>query len=84
VGTPLPVNADQVSLGTLFCIGTGCPVTFLSAIPTTYAGPAPTQIAGMTQINFNLGESPPTSFVVAAAASTGGYSNTFQIYVAGQ
>ncbi len=93
VGTPLPVNANSVSPGTLICAGTGCPVTIFSPMPTTYAGPASTQVAGMTQINFNLGASPPHSFVVAAAlgsgvvatgTASGGYSNTFQIYVAGQ
>lgn len=84
VGEPLPVNAGAVSLGTLTCVDMGCPVTLLAPTQTTYAGPAPLLIAGTTQINFNLGESPPNSFVVSVASASSPYSNTFQIFVASQ
>jgi uncharacterized protein (TIGR03437 family) len=84
VQMPLPINTYQPTLGTPACVGRGCPITILVPAVTTYAGPAPTQIAGMTQINFNLGPSPQPSFIVTAGTTPSGrYSNAFQIYVAG-
>jgi len=51
VGMPLPVNTEQWSVGYLFAtIQTGA--HFTSVVDVKYAGPAPFQTAGVSQINF--------------------------------
>jgi len=82
--SPLPVNAYPVTIGVPFHIGF---VPAMSYLPADYAGPAPLQIAGTSQINFHASYMPATgtdSLYVEVKTSTGTIqSNGFRIYVAG-
>jgi len=82
-GNTAPVNADQVRWE--HCSASVRLARQLSLRHPNHLRRTRTHAnAGMTQINFNLANPLHTLFGRAAAASTGGYSNTFQIYVAGQ
>ncbi len=86
-GSPLPVNTFPVTLEVLMAIGFN-----LAAfpVPTTYAGPAPFQIAGTSQINFNVSyvglgtpaAGGPTLLLRVQTPSGAVSSNSFRIYVA--
>jgi uncharacterized protein (TIGR03437 family) len=84
VGSPLPVNTLPVQLQ---CPGgTNCPVEITYS--TLYAGPAPDEIAGVSQINFYAGDAVLDDglFPLYLAVETPSglvLSNAFQIYVTG-
>jgi uncharacterized protein (TIGR03437 family) len=84
VGSPLPVNTLPVQLQ---CQGpANCPKEITYS--TIYAGPAPDEIAGVSQINFYAGDAAPDNGLVplylAVQAPSGlVLSNAFQIYVTG-
>jgi uncharacterized protein (TIGR03437 family) len=83
--SPLPVNAYSVTIGVPFNIGL---VPAMSYLPAEYAGPAPLQIAGTSQINFKAASlaSPGASSLAYVDVNTPArmvQSNGFRIYVAG-
>src|ERR1035438_4406351 len=85
VGTPLPADALPAQV---YWLGSGF-FAGLIAIPldVTYAGPAPFEVAGLSQINFVVGGSvlylavgqPSVGLLIAPCSSRG-----FQVYVAPQ
>ena len=80
VGLPLPVDVLPVSMSTISATqGANIPIT------VDYAGPAPFEVAGVSQINFrvdaNVGGLYATFLYVGASGSEG-QSNPFYIYVA--
>jgi uncharacterized protein (TIGR03437 family) len=82
--SPLPVNSYSVTIGVPFQIGV---VPAMSWLPAEYAGPAPLQIAGTSQINFHASYMPTTglnSLYLEVKTPAGKIqSNGFRIYVAG-
>jgi uncharacterized protein (TIGR03437 family) len=91
VGTPLPVNAYQVVFGkSLTAVFNPTPI-FVD-FPTTYAGPAPSLIAGTVQVNFNLADalidglpltsSTPVTLAVETPSGAMITANAFEIYIA--
>ena len=84
VGSPLPVNTLPVQLQ---CQGpANCPKEITYS--TIYAGPAPDEIAGVSQINFYAGDAAPDNglvplYLAVQAPSGPVLSNAFQIYVTG-
>ena len=80
--SPLPVNTWPATIGVPFHIGL---VPAMSYLPAYYAGPAPTQIAGTSQINFKASYMPtsldPLYLEVNAPSGTI-QSNGFRVYVA--
>jgi uncharacterized protein (TIGR03437 family) len=90
VGLPLPANVFPVTVG----FPVGAPpfgTTIFNPFEVTYAGPAPYQVAGLSQINFKLG--PPANqtdlFPYAGlqgitVAVPSGKSQPFAVYVAKQ
>jgi uncharacterized protein (TIGR03437 family) len=84
VGSPLPVNTLPVQLQ---CQGpTNCPAEITYS--TLYAGPAPDEIAGVSQINFYasdavLDDGLVPLYVAVQTPSGLVLSNAFQIYVTG-
>jgi len=78
VGFPLPTNTLQAYVGAITLIGGPPTGTVFSAFPTTYAGPAPYQVAGTSQLNFRPASGP---IYVEVGSST---SPAFQVHVAGQ
>jgi len=87
IGLPLPVNSLTVTLECAPDLTPACPVQ------TTYGGisaePAPYQIAGMSRVNFNagyavLGDGTFPIFLAVGTPLGVIFSNSFQIYVAGQ
>lgn len=90
VGLPLPANVFPVIVG----FPVGAPpfgTTIFNPFEVTYAGPAPYQVAGLSQINFKLG--PPASqtdlFPYAGlqgitVAVPSGTSQPFAVYIANQ
>jgi uncharacterized protein (TIGR03437 family) len=84
VGSPLPVNTLPVQLQ---CQGgTNCPAEITYG--TLYAGPAPDEIAGVSQINFYasdavLDDGLVPLYVAVETPSGLVLSNAFQIYVTG-
>ena len=93
IGVPLPV--DSLPAYVYWFEDTGFIGTIAVSTPVIYAGPAPYEVAGVSQINFvaadttqqNVGQAP---FVLQAGGSppigvlVEGGSNAFLVYVAGQ
>ncbi len=82
--SPLPVNAYPATIGAPFSIGVVPAMSYLTA---AYAGPAPTQIAGTSQINFRASYMSSlvglNSLYLEVNAPSGTIqSNGFRIYVA--
>ncbi len=79
VGLPLPVNVLALDITM-----TGPPSANLTAgLTVDYAGPAPDELAGLTQIDAHLYGSvvPPFPFAVIVTGAGGSGSNPFRIYV---
>lgn len=80
VGFPLPANVLPVSMSTMSPTG-GAPIP----ITVLYAGPAPGEVAGVSQINFTVNANvtgPYATFVAAGLPGSQAVSNGFSIYVA--
>ena len=87
IGFPLPVNALTVTLECPRNLITACPAQITYS--AEYAGPAPFQIAGMSQINFSAGDLVIDDgefplFLAVGPPSGVIFSNAIQIYVASQ
>src|ERR1039458_8380207 len=82
VGVPLPTNVLTVGVEADFTIGIPFGVAVTTPFDVKYAGPAPSLVAGASQINFQVGEFPSYGAVYLNLAST--YSPGFEVYIAGQ
>jgi uncharacterized protein (TIGR03437 family) len=81
VGLPLPGNVLAFGVEAIYWgIAFASPV--YEPFNVTYAGPAPNLVAGISQINFQVGRFPSNSQIRLDLTST--LSPSFQIYVAGQ
>ena len=82
VGLPLPANVLTVGVEADFTIGIPFGVAVKTPFDVKYAGPAPSLVAGASQINFQVGEFPSYGAIYLNLAST--YSPGFEVYIAGQ
>jgi uncharacterized protein (TIGR03437 family) len=82
MGLPLPTNVLTVGVEADFTIGIPFGVAVTTPFDVKYAGPAPSLVAGASQINFQVGEFPSYGAVYLNLAST--YSPGFEVYIAGQ
>jgi uncharacterized protein (TIGR03437 family) len=78
VGFPLPTDILQSYVGAITLIGGPPTGTMFIPFPMTYAGPAPYQVAGTSQINFK----PSSGSIYLEVGSI--TSPAFQVHVAGQ
>lgn len=84
VGLPLPVN---VSPAQIWVPPLGLPGSQPTLLTLKYAGPAPFQVAGVSQINFVVQDSIPLFLQAGSTISLEGgplRSNPFQVHVAGR
>ena len=81
VPLPLPSNVYAITVGASDTVGENCLLACnWQPFTVEYAGPAPYLVAGATQINFQT-----TNYLGAIYVTTlQGWSQGFQIYVAGQ
>jgi uncharacterized protein (TIGR03437 family) len=90
VGLPLPTNTLPVTVG--FTVGAPpFGTTIFNPFEVTYAGPAPYEVAGASQINFKLGPPanqtdlyPYAGLQNISVAVPSGTSQPFAVYVANQ
>jgi uncharacterized protein (TIGR03437 family) len=87
VGLPLPVNTLAIRLGAQCITSAECPPQ--SVYDFSYGGPAPSLIAGASQVNFTAGDAASAELYLQVEISSGGAislanSNAFRIYVASQ
>ncbi len=81
VPLPLPSNVLAITVSASDTVGENCLVACVwQPFTVQYAGPAPYLVAGASQINFQAANYPGAIYVTTIA----GYSQGFQIYVAGQ
>jgi uncharacterized protein (TIGR03437 family) len=76
VGTPLPVN--QLPMQLFMECSLGC---FPPPLDVIYAGPAPSLIAGASQINFRANVSTYLHLYIAVGSQPQAFSNSFEVYV---
>lgn len=82
VGLPLPVNEMPVGVA----YNSGCirpPDCTFANLTVDYQGPAPFELAGLTQINFHVPDQIPSLPLFGAGGIWVGGSNQFWIYVTG-
>jgi uncharacterized protein (TIGR03437 family) len=81
VPLPLPSNVFSIGVGASDTVGENCLLACdWQPFAVEYAGPAPYLVAGATQINFQVANYPGAIYVT----TLWGWSQGFQIYVAGQ
>ena len=82
VGSPLPSNALPVSVAATYTIGIpfGMPVTV--PFKVLYVGPAPDEVAGVSQINFQVQSFLSYGAIYLTVGTT--TSQGFEVYIAGQ
>jgi uncharacterized protein (TIGR03437 family) len=79
VGLPLPVNVLPVVAGM-----TGPPMgVLLHQLFQDYGGPAPYELAGVTQVNCHFSGTPPFPYPFVVTTGSGDQSNPFGIYITG-
>ncbi len=89
VGLPLPTNLLTVGVYASDTVGTNCLLFCVwQPFAVEYAGPAPSLVAGASQINFQAADYPGAIYVtVQSSGNVDAYWNSspgFQIYVAGK
>jgi uncharacterized protein (TIGR03437 family) len=83
IGFPLPTNVLPVTIG--FVVGNGpFGATIYNPFEVTYAGPAPYLVAGISQINFNLGRNQGDLYTYNGQQNIYLGSQPFAVYVANQ
>jgi uncharacterized protein (TIGR03437 family) len=83
IGFPLPTNVLPVTIG--FVVGNPpFGATIYNPFEVTYAGPAPYLVAGMSQINFNLGRSEGDLYIYNGQQNIYLGNQPFAVYVANQ
>ncbi|MGA2186043.1 MAG: IPT/TIG domain-containing protein [Bryobacteraceae bacterium] len=87
VGLPLPVNTLTVDIGLVVCPESPFPphvCTDPGPGPISYAGPAPFEVAGASQINFQANTHSGMALTVVLPNGQGAASNMFNVHVADQ
>jgi uncharacterized protein (TIGR03437 family) len=79
---PLPNNVLAVGVMASYSLGIPNPVAENDPFAVSYAGPAPDLVAGVSQINFQVGSFPSYGAIYVILPSS--QSPGFEIYIAGQ
>lgn len=79
VGFPLPHNVLAVEVDGIYQLGIPSPMNFSVTFKVTYAGPAPYQVAGVSQINFQLDTFPSNGMIYVTLPSS--QSPPFALYI---
>ncbi len=74
IDLPLPENAEPAAVYWITVSGIGGGA--IHQLEVTYAGPAPFQVAGVSQVNFRL-----PGFTPFLTLAVGGVTDTFRLYV---
>ena len=82
IGLPLPVNTFTFGVEAIYSIGIPFGTEFDVPFEVQYAGPAPTLVAGVSQINFRI--APYASYGAIYVHMGSNFSPGFSIHVAGQ
>lgn len=82
IGSPVPANVLAVGVEADYTIGIPLGVPETEQFTISYAGPAPTLAAGVSQINFEVQPFPSYGAIYLKIGST--YSPPFEVYIAGQ
>ena len=82
VGFPLPDNVLAVGVMASYTIGIPFGVPENEPFAVSYAGPAPDLVAGVSQINFQVGSFPSYGAIYVTLASF--QSPGFEVYISGQ
>jgi uncharacterized protein (TIGR03437 family) len=78
VDFPLPHNVLAVEVDGVYQLGIPSPTNFNVTFDVTYAGPAPYMVAGVSQINFQVGSFPSNGMIYVTLPSS--KSPPFAIY----
>jgi len=87
IGLPLPTNQFVFGVKAVYTIGIPFGTEFDTPFDVQYAGPAPTLVAGVSQINFRVGTFPSYGTIVLYMGSAKMSSITspgFSVHIAGQ
>jgi uncharacterized protein (TIGR03437 family) len=82
IGLPLPTNAFTFGVEAIFTVGIPFGTEVDVPFEVQYAGPAPTLVAGVSQINFRI--APYASYGAIYVHMGSNFSPGFSIHVAGQ
>jgi uncharacterized protein (TIGR03437 family) len=82
VGPPLPANVLAVGVEASYILGIPVGVPVNTPFNVSYAGPALSMVAGLSQINFQVGSSPSYAAIYLTLGSTP--SQAFEVHIAGQ
>lgn len=79
VGFPLPLNVLEAEVQGVYQLGIPSPINFNVVFDVTYAGPAPYLVAGVGQINFQVGTFPSNGMIYVTLPSS--QSPPFALYI---
>ncbi|MDP9171579.1 MAG: hypothetical protein M3N54_13250 [Acidobacteriota bacterium] len=82
IGQPLPTNVFAFGVEAIYTVGSFTPIEVDVPFEVQYAGPAPTLVGGVSQINFRI--APYASFGAIYLHLGSIFSPGFSIHVAGQ
>jgi len=82
VGPPLPTNVVPVTVEADFTLGIPFGVPVKAPFDVKYAGPASSMVAGVSRIDFQIGNYPSYGAIYLNLAST--LSPGFEVYLAAQ
>jgi len=82
IGLPLPVNTFAFGVEAIYSIGSFFQTEVDVPFEVQYAGPAPTFVAGVSQINFRIAPYPSYGAIYVYMGST--FSPGFSVHIAGQ
>jgi uncharacterized protein (TIGR03437 family) len=82
IGQPLPIDVFAFGVEAIYTIGSFIPIEFDVPFEVQYVGPAPTLVAGVSQINFRI--APYASYGAIYVHMGSNFSPGFSIHVAGQ
>ena len=82
IGQPLPSNVFAFGVEAIYTVGFFVPIEVDVPFEVQYAGPAPTLVAGVSQINFRI--APYASYGAIYVHMGSNFSPGFSIHVAGQ
>ena len=82
IGVPLPTNTFTFGVEAIYTVGIPFGTEIDVPFEVTYAGPAPTLVAGVSQINFRIAPYASYGAIYLHLGST--FSPGFSIYVTGQ
>lgn len=82
IGFPLPANTLTFGVEAVYTLGIPFGIEMDVPFEVMYAGPAPTLVAGVSQVNFRVAPYASYGAIYLHMGST--FSSGFSIYVAGQ